>query len=98
MQFPTESELEVCLRSISADLGDVNPVPVRISMVRLHGKPPMYTVVILSASKEPLRQRLGRVLSRNFSLGVTSVMLSVTEVEALRVHSAALARRESRPA
>jgi hypothetical protein len=98
MQYPSESDLEACLRTISADLGDINPAPVRISMVRLHGKPPMYAVVILSASKEPMRQRLGRVLSRNFSLGVTSIMLSVDEVEALRAHCETIARREARPA
>ena len=98
MQYPSESDLEACLRTISADLRDPNPAPVRISMVRLHGKPPMYAVVILSASKEPMRQRLGRVLARNFSLGVTSIMLSVDEVEALRVHCEAIAHREPRPA
>jgi hypothetical protein len=98
MQYPTEADLEACLRTISADLGDHNPVPVRISMVRLHGKPPMYSVVILSASKEPMRQRLGRVLARNFSLGVTSIMLNVDEVEALRAHCEAITHREARPA
>lgn len=98
MQYPAESDLEACLRTIAADLGDVSPVPVRISMVRLHAKPPVYSVVILSASREPMRQRLSKVLSRNFSLGVTSIMLTVDELEALRVHCQTLAKREARPA
>ena len=62
-------------------------------MVRLHGRPPMYAVVILFPAREPLRQRLGQILSRNFSLGVTSIMLTVTDAETL------LARwQSSRPA
>jgi len=53
----------------------------------------MYAVVILSPQREPLRQRLGQILSRNFSLGVTSIMLTMSDAETL------LARwQASRPA
>jgi hypothetical protein len=86
MQYPSESELEACLRTVAVEAGDMSGAPFRISIVRLHGKPPMYSVVILSASKEPMRQRLGKILSRNFSLGVTSIFLTVAEVESLMAH------------
>ena len=97
MDYPSESDLEACLRTIAVDAGDASGAPFRISMVRLHGKPPMYSVVILSASREPLRQRLGEILSRNFSLGVTSIMLSVAEVESLRAYCQT-GRRDAKPA
>ena len=85
-QYPSESDLESCLRSVAVEAGDASSAPFRISMVRLHGKPPMYSVVLLSAAREPLRQRLGQILARNFSLGVTSVMLTVDDVSALIAH------------
>lgn len=97
MEYPSESDLETCLRTIAVDAGDSSGAPFRISMVRLHGKPPMYSVVILSASREPLRQRLGEILSRSFSLGVTSIMLSVAEVESLQAYCQT-GRRDAKPA
>jgi hypothetical protein len=83
MEYPAETDLESCLRKIAYETGDKSSIPFRINMVRLHGKPPMYSVVILSAKREPLRQRLGQILSRNFSLGVTSIMLNVSEAQSL---------------
>lgn len=92
-QYPSEADLDGCLRSLAQEAGDRSSAPFRISMVRLHGKPPMYAVVILSPAREPLRQRLGQILSRNFSLGVTSIMLTVADAQTL------LARwQASRPA
>jgi hypothetical protein len=83
MEYPAESDLESCLRKIAYEAGDSSGSPFRINMVRLHGKPPMYSVVILSPKREPLRQRLGQLLSRNFSLGVTSIMLTVADAQNL---------------
>lgn len=39
----------------------------------------MYTVVILSPAKEQLRQKLGEILNRSFSLGVGSFTLKGPE-------------------
>jgi hypothetical protein len=39
----------------------------------------MYTVVILSPAKERLRQKLGEILNRSFSLGVGSFTLKGAE-------------------
>lgn len=86
MQYPTEADLDACLKTVASQAGDPTPVPFRCNIVRLHGKPPMYSVVILSPAREPLRQRLGQILSRNFSLGVTSIMLTMVDVEALMAH------------
>jgi len=82
-QYPSEADLDGCLRSLAQEAGDRSSAPFRISMVRLHGKPPMYAVVILSPAREPLRQRLGQILSRNFSLGVTSIMLTMSDAQTL---------------
>lgn len=86
MQYPSETDLDACLKSIATQTGDQTAIPFRSSMVRLHGKPPMYSVVILSPAREPLRQRLGQILARNFSLGVTSIMLTVADAEMLMSH------------
>jgi hypothetical protein len=86
MQYPSESELENCLKSIATEVGDPSRAPFRINVVPLLGKPPMYSVVILSASKEPLRERLGHLLSRSFSLGVSSFMLNGNEAASLITH------------
>ena len=83
MEYPAESDLETCLRKIAFETGDASNAPFRINMVRLHGKPPMYSVVILSPKREPLRQRLGQLLSRNFSLGVAAIMLTVHDAQSL---------------
>ena len=85
--YPTEAEIESCLRQLAVSVGDRSASPFRVNMVRLHGKPPMYSVVILSPAREPLRQRIGHILARNFSLGVTSIMLSFADAELLLAHS-----------
>jgi hypothetical protein len=43
------------------------------------GKPPLYTVVIRSAEKEPIRRKLAQMLNRKFSLGGTSFALDARE-------------------
>jgi len=79
-QYPSKTEVEECLKSLAAEIGDPTAHPFRVDLVPLHGgKPPMYAVVILAAAKEPLRQKLSQILSRGFSLGVSSFMLTGNE-------------------
>jgi hypothetical protein len=82
--YPSKTEVEECLKSLAVEAGDATVHPFRVDLVPLHGgKPPMYAVVILSASKEPLRQKLSEILSRGFSLGVSSFMLTGNEAVTL---------------
>ena len=84
MEYPTQAELAGCLKDIASEVGDASTIPFRVDVVPLHGgKPPMYAVVILSASKEPLRQKLANILSRSFSLGVSSFMLNGDEAASI---------------
>jgi len=84
MEYPTQAELAGCLKNIASEVGDATTTPFRVDVVPLHGgKPPMYAVVILSASKEPLRQKLANILSRSFSLGVSSFMLNGDEAASI---------------
>jgi hypothetical protein len=83
-QYPSKSEVEECLKTLAMETGDATVHPFRVDLVPLHGgKPPMYAVVILAASKEPLRQKLSQILSRGFSLGVSSFMLTGNEAVTL---------------
>jgi len=83
-QYPSKSEVEECLRLLAVEIGDATVHPFRVDLVPLHGgKPPMYAVVILSAAKEPLRQKLSQILTRGFSLGVSSFMLTGNEAVTL---------------
>lgn len=83
MDYPTQSDLEACLNAIASQAGDRTRTPFRVDLVRLHGKPPMYSVTLKSADKERLRQQIGRILSRPFALGTTSFMLSDSDAAAL---------------
>ena len=60
--------------------------PFRVDMIRTHGKPPLYSVMILAAEKEPMRTRIGQIIRRSFALGATSFMLTSTEAESLLKH------------
>ena len=87
MAYPTPAEVELSLRQVAAELGDTNAAPVRVGMVPVYGgKPPLYTLVILSADREPLRRKLGQVLNRSFSLGVTSFTLRADEAQRILDH------------
>ena len=56
------------------------PRPFRVDVVRVHGgKPPIYSVVIRSSAKEPLRQRLEQLLNRRLTCGISSFMLKPDE-------------------
>ncbi len=79
-RFPQASTLEDCLTRLAAGIGDKAPNPIGVNMLRVHGgKPPIYLVVIRSPSKEPLRQRLERLLNRQLAFGVSSFMLRADE-------------------
>ena len=82
VQYPTPSEVEQSLKRFAEEIGDTTESPFRVDVVaRYGGKPPMYTVVIRCAEKEPIRQKLSRVLNRPFSLGGSSFALSAGEAQ-----------------
>ena len=81
--YPTQTELERCLKMIATETGDVTLVPFRVDIVAQHDKAPMYSVMIKSSDKDRLRQQIGQILSRSFALGTTSFMLTGSEALAL---------------
>ncbi len=82
MPYPTPSEVEQSLKRFAEEIGDTSGSPFRVDMVpRYGGKPLLYTVVIRCAEKEPIRQKLGQVLHRSFSLGGTSFALNAGEAQ-----------------
>jgi len=81
-QYPQASALEESLKHLAAELGDATARPFRVDMIRVHGgKPPVYCVVIRSKAKEPLRQRLEKLLNRRLTCGSSSFMLKLDEAE-----------------
>jgi hypothetical protein len=82
-EYPTQSELLSCLTSIANAAGDTTIVPFRVDVIPLHLKPPMYSVMIKSPSKDLLRRQIGQILSRPFALGATSFMLTASEASSL---------------
>ena len=82
-EYPTQSELEICLKTIATETGDVSLTPFRVDVVARHDKPPMYSVMIKSPDKDRLRQQIGQILSRSFALGTTSFMLTSSEATSL---------------
>jgi len=84
MQYPTSMEVENCLKGVASEIGDTTDAPFRVDLVaRYGGKPPLYTVVIRSAEKEPIRRKLAEMLNRNFSLGGTSFALDAREAQVI---------------
>ena len=82
MPYPTPSEVEQSLKRFAEETGDTTASPFRVDVVaRYGGKPPLYTVVIRCAEKEPIRQKLSQVLNRSFSLGGSSFALNVIEAQ-----------------
>src|SRR5690349_18270067 len=77
MPYPTPSEVEQSLKQFAEEIGDTTESPFRVDVVaRYGGKPPLYTVMIRCAEKEPIRQKLSQLLNRSFSLGGTSFALN----------------------
>ena len=84
MQYPTSTEVENCLNDVASAMGDTTHSPFRVDLVaRYGGKPPLYTVVIRSADKEPIRRKLSELLDRKFSLGGTSFSLNASEAQVI---------------
>jgi len=81
-QYPQATALEQRLKHLAIELGDATPKPIRVDLVRVHGgKPPIYSVVIRSSAKEPLRKRLEHLLNRSLTCGITSFMLKAEEAQ-----------------
>ena len=84
MQYPAPNEVERSLKLFAEELGDTTDAPFRVDMVaRYGGKPPVYTVTIRCAEKEPIRSKLGQVLNRSFSLGGSSFALNASEAQVI---------------
>jgi hypothetical protein len=80
--YPQASALEERLEGIAVELGDGTLRPFRVDLVRVHGgKPPVYSVVIRSPNKEPIRQRLEEILNRRLTCGIASFMLKADEAQ-----------------
>jgi len=84
MQYPTSTDVENGLKGVASDMGDTTDSPFRVDLVaRYGGQPPLYTVVIRSADKEPMRRKLAEMLNRKFSLGGTSFALDAQEAQVI---------------
>ena len=80
MEYPSESRVELALRRLATEIGDDTADPFRVALLKIHGgHPPRYTVVVVSPKQMLLRERLGSVVGRSFSLGVRSFLLTVPE-------------------
>lgn len=80
--YPQASALEERLQRIAIEVGDGTARPFRVDLVRVHGgKPPVYSVVIRSPAKEPIRQRLEQILDRRLTCGIASFMLKAEEAQ-----------------
>jgi len=80
IQYPQAIVLEQRLQQLTAEIGDATRKPFRVDMVRIHGgKPPVYSLVILSYAKEPLRRMLEQLLERPLTCGVSSFMIRADE-------------------
>jgi hypothetical protein len=80
MDYPSKSTVELALRRLATEVGDDTADPFRVALLKIHGgRPPQYTVVVVSPKQMLLRERLGAVIGRSFSLGVRSFLLTVPE-------------------
>jgi hypothetical protein len=81
MQYPTPAQLQASLKNLAKEASCREERPFDVDMLPVHGgKPPMYTVVMLSSAKERLREKLGGILNRSFSLGVVSFTLKARKL------------------
>jgi hypothetical protein len=80
--FPQASVLEERLQRIAIEIGDPTQKAFRVDLVRVHGgKPPVYSVVIRSPAKEPIRMKLEEILNRRLTCGISSFMLKADEAQ-----------------
>ena len=81
-QHPHASALEQRLQQLAAEISDATPKPFRVDMVRIHGgKPPVYSLVILSYAKEPLRRMRQRYADDGKTDAARSIGAAVEHVE-----------------
>ncbi len=85
-EYPTSDELLACLSNLAGVADTALQKPFRVDMIRTHGKPPMYSVMIKAVEKERLRTRIAQIIPRHFALGATSFMLTTSEAESLVKH------------
>ena len=80
MDYPSQGRVELALRRLANESGDDTANPFRVALLKIHGEqPPRYTVVVVSPKQMLLRERVGLVVGRSFSLGVRSFLLTVPE-------------------
>jgi hypothetical protein len=80
MEYPSKGRVDSALRRLASEIGDDTADPFRVGLLKIHGgQPPRYTVVVVSPKQLLLRERLGSVVGRSFSLGVRSFLLTVPE-------------------
>ncbi len=80
MEYPSKSSVELALRRLATEIGDDTADPFRVALLKVHGGyPPQYTVVVVSPKQMLLREKVGAVIGRSFSLGVRSFLLTVPE-------------------
>ena len=53
-EYPTSDELLACLYTLAGVAETEMQKPFRVDMIRTHGKPPMYSVVVRAAEREPI--------------------------------------------
>ncbi len=82
-EYPTSDELLTCLSHLAGASTAEGRKPFRVDLIRTHGKPPMYSVMIKAAEKDLLRMRIGQIITRQFALGATSFMLTGSEAQSL---------------
>jgi hypothetical protein len=82
-EYPTSEELLTCLSHLAGASTAEGRKPFRVDLIRTHGKPPMYSVMIKAAEKDLLRMRIGQIITRQFALGATSFMLTGSEAQSL---------------
>ena len=81
VKYPEACALEDRLKQLAMEIGNQDPKPFRVDLVRVHGgKAPLYCVVMRSADKAGLRRQLEPLLHRPLNCGITSFMLKAEEV------------------
>jgi len=84
IDYPSKSRVELALKRLATEIGDTTAEPFRVELLKVNGgQPPRYTVVVVSPQQLLLRERLGSILGRPFSLGVRSFLLTVPEALSL---------------
>ena len=82
LTFPSAIVVEQRLKHIAGEMGDATLKPFRVDLVAVHGgKPPTYSVVILSYNDARLRRRLEDLLRRPIACGLKGFMIQAHEAQ-----------------